>query len=289
MWEPDPTWVRLAPPRAATAGVFRADGPDGPVVVKRLVRPPADQVDAHDPEHWAYWRREVEVARSGAVEATAGLRGPVTREVEESEDGATVVTAWVPDAGLTVVERAAAIGRFAALGPGAYPWSSRPSLPDRLRTLEAAGGWPRLAETLVAGVADLLWRQRDRLLGELLALPLVASHGDPILANIRGRSEDGTVVAVDWSALGHHPVGSDLGLLLLASTEPLGRLVDAYRDGAEHAGRPVSQDAVVRGAGIMAAYTLLTRTSHACGTAGEEAAVREALRFEGMLEALVEV
>jgi hypothetical protein len=97
------------------------------------------------------------------------------------------------------------------------------------------------------------------------------------------------LVAVDWSALGHHPVGSDLGTLLLSVRDPLGPLVDSYRAGAAAGGLVLREDHVVHGATGVAAYTLLTRTAHAAGGPNEARAVDEALRFEGLLEALVDI
>lgn len=298
MWEPDPAWTRLAPPRASTAGVFLVSHRDARAVVKRLVAPTGarfrgaeDRPEAAtDPGHWAYWRREAEVATAGVVAATSGLRAPVLLDCAEDGDGITLVWEWVPAADdVAAADRARALGRFAAEPVPVTGWTSRPSLGARLRARDDARGWPELASSPIAGVAAMLWHQRDRLLTSYAGLPAVPSHGDAILANVRAAAEPGTLVAVDWSALGHHPVGSDLGTLLLSVRQPLGPLVDSYLCGAVAGGLVLREADVVHGAAVVAAYTLLTRTAHAVGGPEEERAVTEALRFEGLLEALVEV
>lgn len=298
MWEPDPAWTRLAPPRASTAGVFLASHGQEHAVVKRLVAPTGARFAgvegppeaATDPGHWAYWRREAEVATAAVVASTSGLRAPTLLDCSEDADGITLVWEWVPAADdADPAARARALGRFAAEPVPVTGWTSRPSLGARLRAREDVRGWPELSSSPVAGVAGMLWRQRDRLRASYAGLPGVPSHGDAILANVRAAAEPGTLVAVDWSALGHHPVGSDLGTLLLSVRDPLGPLVDAYLDGAASGGLVLRKDDVVHGAAVVAAYTLLTRTARAVGGPGEERAVAEALRFEGLLEALVEV
>lgn len=284
MWRPDPAWLQLAPPRSSTAGVYLVAG-EQDFVVKRLVRPGED-AEAHDPTHWTYWRREVEVAREEAFLDTPGLSAPPV-EVHEDDDGATLVSPWVPDDGLSGQERAWAVGRFAACAEPAAAWWSRPSLPDRLRSLADGGGWRGLEMTPLGGVAEVLWRRRDELRESFMSLPLVLSHGDAIAANLRARVPGG-VRAIDWSAVGLHPLGADLGIVLLSVREPLGPLLAAYRAGALDGGAAYSERDVVHGAAIMAAYTLLTRLAHALGEPDEDAAIVEAMRFVDMLEAVVE-
>lgn len=292
MWRPDPAWQQLAPPRSSTAGVFLVPG-ERPWVVKRLVRPGEDDAAAHDPAHWTYWRREVEVAREEAFRETPGLCAPPV-QVHEDDAGATLVSPWVPDDELSGEERAWALGRFAACDVPAAAWWSRPSLPDRLRSLEHGGGWHGLETTPLAGVAEVLWRRRDELGETFVSLPLVLSHGDAIGANLRARVPGG-VRAIDWSAVGLQPLGADLGIVLLSVRDPLGPLLTAYRAGLDpstssgrRGGAAYAERDVVHGAAIMAAYTLLTRLAHALGGPDEDAAIHEALRFADMLEAVVE-
>ena len=66
-------------------------------------------------------------------------------------------------------------------------WLARDQLRDRLARVERRGGWPTLARTTVADVADHLWRRRTSLLDALDALPQVPQHGDPVPANLPGR------------------------------------------------------------------------------------------------------
>src|SRR5690606_12700790 len=152
MWRPDPAWQQLAPARSSTAGVYLVPGSPARVV-KRLLRPSEDDTPAHDPEHWTYWRREVEVAREEAFRTTPGLRAPAV-EVHEDRAGATLVSPWVPDDRPSGEERAWALGRFAACAEPVAVWWSRPSLPDRLRSLEHGGGWRGLDATPLAGAAE---------------------------------------------------------------------------------------------------------------------------------------
>lgn len=286
MWRPDPAWQQLAPARSSTAGVYLVPGSPARVV-KRLLRPSEDDTPAHDPEHWTYWRREVEVAREEAFRTTPGLRAPAV-EVHEDRAGATLVSPWVPDDRPSGEERAWALGRFAACAEPVAVWWSRPSLPDRLRSLEHGGGWRGLDATPLAGAAEVLWRRREELEERLGTLPRVLSHGDAVAANLRARV-DGGLCAIDWSAVGLHPLGADLGIVLLSVREPLGPLLTAYRAGALDGRAAYGEREVAHGAAIMAAYTLLTRLAHAVGGPDEDAAVVEAMRFADMLEAVVEL
>ena len=93
--------------------------------------------------------------------------------------------------------------------------------------VEHRGGWPTLARTTVADVADHLWKRRVRLLDELDSLTQVAQHGDPVPANLPGRLGD-DVLAIDWGTLGHGPVGADLGYYVLDAREEFEPLLDAY-------------------------------------------------------------
>ena len=91
MWHPEPGWQPLTSGTgSSTVGVWLA----GDRVVKRLGAPlPGDPAELSDPRHVAYWRRPADVAVSGLVDATPGLRSPVALAVEEDDDGVTV---WLP-------------------------------------------------------------------------------------------------------------------------------------------------------------------------------------------------
>src|SRR4029079_3910660 len=159
-----------------------------------------------------YWRRPayVVIARVG-LDATPGLRAPGLTSVEEDDEGITLVQDWVEDAANSGLFCALALGRVGGAVAGHDRWLARGQLRDRMARTERRGGWPTLARTTVADVADHLWTRRETLLRELAAVRRVPQHGDPALANLPGRDGD-DVLAIDWSTLGHGPVGADLGI-----------------------------------------------------------------------------
>ena len=261
MWQPEPGWHPLPGGTAtSTLGVWRAVLDEQPVVVKRLVPPgPDDPAELADPAHFAYWRRAADAAASGLVDTSPGLRGPRTA-VQEDAEGVTLVQDWVEDAASSGLFCAHALGRFAGTGLGSPSWLASGQLRSRLDRVARRGGWPTLARTTVADVADHLWRHRERWLGELDALPQVAQHGDPTPANLLGRELD-EVVAVDWATLGHGPVGGDLGYFVLSAREAFEPLLDAYLMGLPDglAGR----EQAALGARVTAVYTALNRAEWA--------------------------
>lgn len=261
MWEPEPDWHPLpGGTGTSTVGVWRAAMGDQPVVIKRLARPAShDPGELSDPVHFAYWRREADVLATGVVGATDGLRAP-TAAVDEDAEGITITREWVEDAATSGLFVAMALGRFAGSLVVRPTFLARSQLRDRLARVERRGGWPTLARTAVADVADHLWRRRSTLLERAESLPQVAQHGDPAPANLPGRQHD-HVVAIDWATLGVGHVGSDLGLYSLLSREGFEPLLDAYLMGIdpELAGR----EDIVTGARITAVYTALTRAEWA--------------------------
>ena len=123
----------------------------------------------------------------------------------------------------------------------------------------------------VADVADRLWSRRETLLRELDALPLVPQHGDPAEQNLPGRQGD-EVIAIDWSTVGHGPVGADLGLFLQNAREDAEPLLDAYLMGLP-AGMATGEEASL-GMRVSAAYTALSRAEWALArVAGGEGAL----------------
>ena len=99
--------------------------------------------------------------RSPGTRPSSTARGwcpPEFGPVEEDEDGITV---WSleqegePPPGLFV---ARALGRFAGAAHAAPPWASRRLLADRLAMAGERDGWPTLARTTLADVADDLWQ-----------------------------------------------------------------------------------------------------------------------------------
>ena len=231
MWEPDPSWRRL--PGAggpATVGIWLADVEGRRWVVKRLSAPSTRPVPSLIPPYAGYWRREAEVARDPAIVDGPGLVPPEFGPVEEDEDGITV---WSleqegePPPGLFV---ARALGRFAGAAHATPSWASRRLLSDRLAMAGERDGWPTLARTTLADVADNLWRRRDHWLGRCAEAPEGRLHGDAVPGNfLTTRADD--VVAVDWQCFGVGPVGADVGYYALSSREEFEVLVGAFLDG----------------------------------------------------------
>ena len=271
MWQPEPGWHPMPGTGPSTLGVWRAVLGDQAVVVKRLSAPrEGDPAELSDPRHFAYWRRAADVAVGGIVDDTPGLRAPLTA-VDEDDEGITLTQQWVEDAANSGLFAAHALGRFTGAHLGTAPWLARGQLRDRIRRVERRGGWPTLARTTVADVADHLWRQREGWLAVLDELPQVPQHGDPVPANLPGREGD-DVIAVDWATLGHGPVGADLGYYLLSAREEFEPLMDAYLMGLP-AGLAALEE-VALGARVTVVYTVLNRAEWALArVAGGEGAL----------------
>ncbi len=261
MWEPEPDWHPLpGGTGTSTVGVWRAAVGEQPVVIKRLARPaPHDPGELSDPEHFAYWRREADVLDTGIVSATEGLRSAPAAVVEDPE-GITITREWVEDAATSGLFVARGLARFTGSMTVRPRFLARHQLRDRLARVERRGGWPTLARTSVADVADHLWLRRTTMLERAAALPQVTQHGDATHVNLLGRDGD-RVVAVDWATLGVDHVGSDLGLLSLGAREELEPLLETYLLGLPE--RFASADEVALGARITAVYTALTRAEWA--------------------------
>lgn len=257
MWQPEPGWQPLPGAGPATVGVWSATQGGREVVVKRLRCPdPHDAPGALAPGDVNYWRRAADVALSGVVADSPGLReAPVVR-VEEDGEGITLVHERVEHHDAPGLWLAACLGDFAAVDLGRHAWLARDQLRGRLALVERRGGWRILARTPMADIADHLWSRRSVWLERSDALPQVAQHGDPSASNIPGRVGDGAV-AVDWAHLGRGPVGADLGYLSLATREAIEPLVEAYVDGLPPG--LATADEVMTGARVMAVYTALTR------------------------------
>ena len=273
MWQPEPGWHPLPGGNGvSTVGVWRTVLGDQPVVVKRLAAPvDGDPHELCEPRHFAYWRRAADVVIAGTVLETPGLRMGGPGSVEEDADGITIVSEWVEDAASSGLFAAHALGRFAGGHLAAAPWLSRNQLRDRLARVERNGGWPTLARTTVADVADHLWERRVELLAAADALVQVPQHGDAVPDNLLGRSGD-DAIAIDWGTLGTGPVGADLGYFALSAREELEPLIDAYLLGLPPG--LATREEVTLGARITAVYTVLNRA---------EWALARAARGEGAL------
>ncbi|MCD4525849.1 phosphotransferase [Nocardioides sp. cx-173] len=272
MWQPEPGWHPLpGGTGTSTVGLWRTSLGGRPMVVKRLARPvDGDPPELSDPRHFAFWRREADVLDCSLTAATPGLRA-TPAAVEEDGEGITITREWVEDAAVSGLFVAVALGRFAGSGLPALAWLARDQLRTRLRRVEARGGWPTLARTTVADIADHLWTRRSTLLDLSESLPAVAQHGDPTLANLPGRAGD-DVVAIDWATLGTGPVGADLGLLSLATREEFEPLLDAYLLGLPPG--LATREEVLAGARVTGVFTALTRAEWALSrVAGGEGAL----------------
>lgn len=148
-------------------------------------------------------------------------------------------------------------------------WGARDVLRDRLRTVEARGGWSSLG-ALSAPAVEELWRRRYDALATLDALPRVPTHGDAHPVNLLGRDGD-DVLAIDWEQFGLGPAGFDLGYLLLATDAPLDDLVAAYGGGR-------------CGAVLVAAYTGVSRAAWAVGRTGAGEHVERLGRLSAVLD-----
>jgi len=262
MWQPQPGWHPLPGGASiSTLGVWRAVVGDEPVAVKRLTAPlPGDPGELSDERHFAYWRRPADVALSGLLARSRGLRPPVRSHVVEDDEGITITEDWVEDAAVNGLFAAHALGRFAGTEVTDPGWLARDQLRDRLRRTERRGGWRTLSRTTVADVAEHFWSRREVYLGRLDELPQVLQHGDPTPANLPGREGD-DVVAIDWACLGTGPVGADLGYYLLSAREDYEPLRDAYLLGLPDGAATVEQ--VDLGARVTAVFHALTRADWA--------------------------
>lgn len=261
MWQPEPGWHPLpGGTGTSTVGLWRTSLGGRAMVVKRLARPrEGDPRELSDPRHFAYWRREADVLDCALTAGTSGLKAAAAA-VEEDLDGITITRDFVEDAASSGLFLALGLGRFAGAELPRPPWLAQHQLRARLARVERRGGWPTLARTTVADVADHLWTRRTTNLMLSEALPHVPQHGDPTLTNLPGRDGD-DVLAIDWAMLGTGPVGADLGLLSLTSREEFEPLLDAYLLGLP-AG-VAEREEVLLGARLTAVYTALSRAEWA--------------------------
>lgn len=264
MWQPEPGWSPVPGGMGtSTVGVWRVDN----LVVKRLRAPiPGDPGELSDPHHFAYWRRSAEAALSGIVDTTPGLRSPGVVRVEEDDDG---ITLWHPHLirePLPGPFVARALGSFAGAELSNPGWLACDQLADRMARVERNGGWRTLSRTTVSDVADRLWRRRSGYLTRFTALPHVPQHGDPVPDNLLARDGD-DVLTIDWSTLGHGPVGADLGYLALSAREDFDVLLEAYLGGLPR-GTELADQARF-GATVTAVYTALSRAEWALARAAD--------------------
>lgn len=260
MWQPDPSWVVLPGGRGAlTVGTWRVGLGGTTHVVKRVRAPAPDEAGFTDPAGAGYWRREAEFALAGV--RPHGLVPPEVHRVEEDEEGYTIWSLEVAaDAGPPpALFVARALARLAADPAPDAPWAARELLRSRLAHRE---GWPTLARTTFADLAEELWRRRRSLLDRCASLPLVPAHGDVVPANLVAMRAD-EVCTVDWGCFGAAPAGADLGYYALSCREEFDVLLDAHLAALDDLGVPARPDHVALAARTHAVYTVVARAEWA--------------------------
>jgi hypothetical protein len=266
MWQPEPGWTPLRPGGGpATVGLWRAELRGRAAVVKRLGHPTEDDpAGLSEPTHAGYWRREAEVALAPEVVDGPGLRPPQFLRVDEDDEGVTLWSVEVVDVPPPALQVARALGRFAAAPYDEVRWAARSTLVDRLAMAEERGGWPTLARTPMADVADLLWSRRGHWLRRYAAVPAGRLHGDAVPANFPSGT-DGDVIAVDWQGFGIGPLGTDVGYLALSAREDFEVLLGAFLDGvrAERRTTPGEETAIRQAAVVMSTYSAVSRAEWA--------------------------
>jgi hypothetical protein len=261
---------------AATAGIFRVSG--GACAesrVLKIARPPSLPPEpgsraatsawqtSSAPDHFNYWRREVEAYESGfaaAAFADSGIRPPRLLSVDTREDGC--VELWLEDvAGPSGFDLSPErLGRFGyELGagqarwvgrvpsPAEVPWLSRRWLAQYLRNgpgnnvrVEDSDWDAPAATAWSAGTRRTLrslFESRFRVLAATEAFPRTLCHLDVWPANL---IEDaaGASVLIDWAFVGEGAVGED----------PANLIVDSVTDGLMDIGLlPAVADAVTTG------------------------------------------
>ena len=263
MWQPEPGWTPLRPGGgASTVGLWRAELRGRAAVVKRLGRPTDDDpVGLTDPTHAGYWRREAEVALEPKVVDGPGLRPAEFLRVDEDDEGVTLWSEEIVAVPPPALQVAHALGRFAAVAHDDVPWAARRTLTDRLAMAEARGGWPTLARTTLADVADHLWNRRRHWLGEYAGAPMGRLHGDAVPANFPA-TRAGDVLAVDWQGFGVGPIGTDLGYYALSTREDFEVLLAAFLGGV-HAVRADADEQIRIAATVMCIYSAISRAEWA--------------------------
>jgi hypothetical protein len=248
--------------------------------VKRLRRPADDDPPVlGDPAHAGYWRREAEVALDAGVVDGPGVGAPAYLRVDEDDEGVTLWSEELAEVPPPALHVARALGRFGAAPFVEVPWAARHTLTDRLAMAEARSGWPTLARTQMADVAEHLWQRRRAWMDEYAAGRAGRVHGDAVPANFPA-SRDDLVVAVDWQGFGIGPLGTDLGYYALSTREDFEVLLDAFLDGVRaELGDEVDEDRVRLAATVMCVYSAISRAEWALArVAGGEGALHGKFR-----------
>jgi hypothetical protein len=229
-------------------------------VVLKIVRSPTGKHQpgmeaSAEPWYWNYWKREIEVYRSGLLgELPKGFSAPQCYGLDERAGAAWL---WLEDVGdaqdsgwrETYGMAARQLGRFNAqhLRPEdlpTFPWLSAGVLKQWCLAYESLdsplpGLGPELQRLLSA---------RDRLIQTLDGLPHSLCHRDASPDNlIARRCKDGSIetVAVDWALVGLAPLGEELSALAVWAAGHLGPaelavfqrdVFESYMDGLRDCG-----------------------------------------------------
>ena len=228
--------LRHNPRNAVTRTVERVRRSDGSTAVRKVLQshdPHAvDFWQASDrPQDWNYWRRELEVYRSGELRASLVGTGLDLAHavVHESPSGDEAVLELEDVQGTSGTDLslqqhavvARAVGRWQSRPPLDLPWLSRrflreysaskPFLVELARQDErwehpVVRSWPPgIREGWERMVAN-----RERLLAVMESLPRVTAHLDLWVSNEILRPS-GEVVLLDWSFSGDGAAGEDVG------------------------------------------------------------------------------
>lgn len=252
MWQPEPGWVAVSGGRGpSTLGVWRVDGS---WIAKRVCAPGPDADPSFtQPDSPAYWRREAEFALAGLP--LQGLSAPAVRRLDEDEDGYTL---WSSAHDRTLVEGARVAQALAELASSEVeraPWHATGHLRAKVAQAEAHDGWPTLARTTVADLADAFWTQRRGFLDRLESMAQVPAHGDLVQPNVL-TIHDGRMVVIDWGSFGWAAPGEDLGLYALSAGADVGALVWHYTEAGDDL---ASYDDVLWAARVVIAFTVFAR------------------------------
>lgn len=252
MWHPEPDWVPVSGGRGpSTVGVWRVDNN---WIVKRVSIPTADDPPIlRQPGSPRYWRREAEFAL-----ADLSLRGITAPDVHRLDEDGEGYTLWSSAHARSLVDStrvAQALAEFARSDVAPAAWHAVGHLREKVDQAEAHDGWPTLARTTVADLADAFWSRRRGILERLDAMPRVPAHGDLVQANVL-TVHDGRVVVIDWGSFGWSAPGEDLGLYALSAGCDLDRMVWHYTEAEPEL---PAYDDVLWAARVTIAFTVLGR------------------------------
>lgn len=252
MWQPEPDWLPVSGGHGpSTLGVWRVDRE---WIVKRVSAPrDDDSADFLRLDSPSYWRREAEFALSGL--SLRGVGAPDVRRIDEDEGGYTLWSSAHDRSFVDSTRVAQALADFAASEVEPGPWHAVGHLRTKVAHAEAHDGWPTLARTTAADIADAFWSRRRGFLNRLEQMPRVPAHGDLVQPNVL-TVHDGRVIVIDWGSFGSAAPGEDVGMYALSAGCDLEPMVWHYTDQAN----PIaSYDDALWAARLVISFTVLAR------------------------------